>query len=94
MRAYLGGQVAQAAELGVTLTVSETSWVPQRLNAPVERLGPGPSFDIGHQPEADLAVYRKLARTIGISTKPIACKIDAKVLGVRYGTLHVARIPC
>jgi two-component system, CitB family, sensor kinase len=36
VRAYLGGQVAQAAELGVHLSVSETSWVPQRLLAPVE----------------------------------------------------------
>jgi two-component system CitB family sensor kinase len=36
VRAYLGGQVARAAELGVELTVAETSWVPQRLVAPVE----------------------------------------------------------
>jgi two-component system CitB family sensor kinase len=36
VRAYLGGQVAQAAELGVTLSVSEASWVPQKLVAPVE----------------------------------------------------------
>jgi two-component system CitB family sensor kinase len=36
VRAYLGGEVAQGAELGVQLTVSETSWVPQRLLAPVE----------------------------------------------------------
>jgi two-component system CitB family sensor kinase len=36
VRAYLGGQVAQAAEQGVELTVAETSWVPQRLVAPVE----------------------------------------------------------
>ncbi|RFU18996.1 ATP-binding protein [Geodermatophilus marinus] len=36
VRAYLGGQVARAAELGVQLTVSEASWVPQRLLAPVE----------------------------------------------------------
>jgi two-component system CitB family sensor kinase len=36
VRAYLGGQVAKAAELGVQLTVAETSWVPQRLLAPVE----------------------------------------------------------
>lgn len=36
VRAYLGGQVARAAELGVQLTVAETSWVPQRLLAPVE----------------------------------------------------------
>lgn len=51
-------------------------------------------FDIGRQPQTDLAIYRRLAKTIGMSTKPIACKIDAKVLGVWYGTLHVARIPC
>jgi two-component system CitB family sensor kinase len=36
VRAFLGGQVAQAAEQGVELTVAETSWVPQRLVAPVE----------------------------------------------------------
>jgi penicillin-binding protein 2 len=51
-------------------------------------------FDIGRQPAVDRAIYRRLARTIGISTKPIACKIDARVLGVWYGTLRVARIPC
>lgn len=36
VRAYLGGQIAQAAELGVQLSVAETTWVPQRLLAPVE----------------------------------------------------------
>jgi two-component system CitB family sensor kinase len=36
VRAYLGGQAAQAAEVGVELTVADTSWVPQRLVAPVE----------------------------------------------------------
>jgi two-component system CitB family sensor kinase len=36
VRAYLGGQAARAAELGVALGVSETSWAPQRLGAPVE----------------------------------------------------------
>jgi penicillin-binding protein 2 len=51
-------------------------------------------FDIGHQPAADRAIYRRLAKTIGIPTKPVACKINATVLGVHYGTLHVPRIPC
>jgi two-component system, CitB family, sensor kinase len=36
VRAYLGGQVARAAELGVRLVVADTSWVPHRLLAPVE----------------------------------------------------------
>ena len=36
VRAYLGGQVARAAELGVRLVVADTSWVPHRLMAPVE----------------------------------------------------------
>jgi two-component system CitB family sensor kinase len=36
VRAYLGGQVARAAELGVQLLISDGSWVPQRLMAPVE----------------------------------------------------------
>jgi two-component system CitB family sensor kinase len=36
VRAYLGGQAARAAELGVQLLISDGSWVPQRLVAPVE----------------------------------------------------------
>ena len=36
VRAYLGGQVARAAELGVQLLISDGSWVPHRLVAPVE----------------------------------------------------------
>ena len=36
VRAYLGGQVARAAELGVQLLISDGSWVPHRLAAPVE----------------------------------------------------------
>ena len=36
VRAYLGGQAARAAELGVQLLISDGSWVPHRLAAPVE----------------------------------------------------------
>jgi penicillin-binding protein 2 len=51
-------------------------------------------FDIGRPPPADQAVYRRLAHTLGISTRPAPCKIDAKVLGHWFGTLRVAQIPC
>jgi penicillin-binding protein 2 len=51
-------------------------------------------FNIGHQPAADKAVYRRLADALGISTKARPCKIEARVLGHWYGTLHVAQIPC
>jgi len=36
IRAFLAGKTAEAAELGVRLAVSDTSWVPQKLLAPVE----------------------------------------------------------
>jgi two-component system, CitB family, sensor kinase len=36
IRAFLAGKTAEAAELGVRLRVSDTSWVPQKLLAPVE----------------------------------------------------------
>ena len=36
IRAFLAGKAAEAAELGVRLQISDTSWVPQRLLAPVE----------------------------------------------------------
>jgi two-component system CitB family sensor kinase len=36
IRAFLAGKAAEAAELGVRLQVSDTSWVPQKLLAPVE----------------------------------------------------------
>jgi len=36
IRAFLAGKTAEAAELGVRLAVADTSWVPQKLLAPVE----------------------------------------------------------
>src|SRR4051794_33398886 len=36
VRAYLAGKIAEAAELGVGLELSEGSWVPRKLAAPVE----------------------------------------------------------
>jgi two-component system CitB family sensor kinase len=36
VRAFLAGKTAEAAEAGVRLQVSDTSWVPQKLVAPVE----------------------------------------------------------
>jgi two-component system, CitB family, sensor kinase len=36
IRSFMAAKTARAAELGVTLTLSETSWVPRRLVAPVE----------------------------------------------------------
>lgn len=49
---------------------------------------------IGSQPPADEAVYRRLANALGISTQKKACKLNARVFGQWYGTLHVAQIPC
>jgi two-component system CitB family sensor kinase len=36
IRAYLAGKIAEAAELGVELALSDESWVPRKLVAPVE----------------------------------------------------------
>jgi two-component system CitB family sensor kinase len=36
IRAYLAGKIAEAAELGVELSLAEESWVPRKLAAPVE----------------------------------------------------------
>jgi two-component system CitB family sensor kinase len=36
IRSFMAAKTARAAELGVTLSLSEASWVPQRLVAPVE----------------------------------------------------------
>jgi two-component system CitB family sensor kinase len=36
IRAYLAGKIAEATELGVELVLSEGSWVPRKLAAPVE----------------------------------------------------------
>jgi two-component system, CitB family, sensor kinase len=36
IRAYLAGKIAEAAELGVELRLSDESWVPRKLVAPVE----------------------------------------------------------
>jgi two-component system CitB family sensor kinase len=36
IRSFMAAKTARAAELGVSLTLSEASWVPQRLIAPVE----------------------------------------------------------
>jgi two-component system CitB family sensor kinase len=36
IRAYLAGKIAEATELGVELSLSDSSWVPRKLAAPVE----------------------------------------------------------
>jgi two-component system CitB family sensor kinase len=36
IRAYLAGKITEAAELGVQLSLAESSWVPRKLSAPVE----------------------------------------------------------
>jgi two-component system CitB family sensor kinase len=36
IRAYLAGKIAEATELGVELVLTEESWVPRKLLAPVE----------------------------------------------------------
>jgi penicillin-binding protein 2 len=46
------------------------------------------------QPPADMAIYRRLAHVVGISTSAKPCKIDANVLGHWYGTLQIGQIPC
>ncbi len=46
------------------------------------------------QPARDIAVYRRLAKTLGISTRRQPCKLDATVLGQYYGTVQMAQIPC
>ncbi len=51
-------------------------------------------LNIGSQPAADAAVYRRLAHALGISTRPQPCKLNARVFGQWYGTLHMAQIPC
>ncbi len=51
-------------------------------------------LNIGSQPPADEAVYRRLAHVLGISTQKKPCKMDASILGHWYGTLHLAQIPC
>jgi penicillin-binding protein 2 len=51
-------------------------------------------LNIGSTPKADRAVYRRVARVVGISTAPIPCKMNARILGHYYGTLHVSPIEC
>jgi two-component system CitB family sensor kinase len=36
IRSFIAGKIARAGELGITLELSEQSWVPQKLIAPVE----------------------------------------------------------
>jgi penicillin-binding protein 2 len=51
-------------------------------------------LNIGSTPKEDKAVYRRLARVLGMSMAPIACKMNAHILGHYYGTLHVSQIEC
>ncbi len=51
-------------------------------------------LNIGSQPAADKAVYRRLAHVLGISTQAKPCKLEASILGHFYGTLHIPQIPC
>jgi penicillin-binding protein 2 len=52
-------------------------------------------FDIGHQPPADTAVYRRLARVLGIRTRPVRCPVTiTQVTGVTHHVLHESRIAC
>jgi penicillin-binding protein 2 len=51
-------------------------------------------LNIGSTPKADKAVYRRLARVVGMSMAPVPCKMNAHILGHYYGTLHVSQIEC
>jgi penicillin-binding protein 2 len=51
-------------------------------------------LNIGNTPKADRTVYRRLAHVLGISMAPIPCKMNAKILGHYYATLHVSKIEC
>ena len=51
-------------------------------------------LNIGNTPKADKAVYRRLARVVGMSMAPVPCKMNAHILGHYYGTLHVSQIEC
>jgi penicillin-binding protein 2 len=52
-------------------------------------------FDVGVQPPADKAVYRRLAHTLGISTRPERCPVTiTQVSGIVHKVLHESRIAC
>jgi penicillin-binding protein 2 len=54
-------------------------------------------FDIGQAPAADKTVYRRLANTLGISTRPIACPVTVTDPVTHKPTtlhLHESRIAC
>ncbi len=51
-------------------------------------------LNIDKTPKADKAVYRRLARVVGISIAPAPCKMNARILGHYYGILHVSQIEC
>jgi penicillin-binding protein 2 len=73
--------VDNTKELDVTLSPAS---LPVKLN----------QLNIGNTPKSDRAVYRRLARVVGISTAPAPCKMNAHILGRYYGTLHVSQIEC
>jgi penicillin-binding protein 2 len=76
--------VSNTKELDVEIVPSD---LPAKLN----------QFDIGNQPAADRAVYRRLAHALGIPTKATACPVtltDAVTHRLTTEHLHESRIAC
>jgi penicillin-binding protein 2 len=76
--------VSNTKELDVEIVPSD---LPSKLT----------QFDIGAAPAADRKVYRRVAHTLGISTRPIACPItviDSFTHKLKTIHLHESRIAC